>query len=63
MTLKRRLDRLETGGSGLPHHLPPEQWSDEQLMRLITAGGPHSKRPLTDAELETIARGEADLTL
>lgn len=57
--LKSRIDRLEiSGGNRFPHHLPPEQWTDEQLMRfiMVATNSPHE---LSDAELEAVAKGNA----
>ena len=54
--LDRRLTRLERNSTlALPWHLPKEEWSDEQLMAVITPG----RIDITDEELVEIAEGSA----
>ncbi|MBU6356442.1 MAG: hypothetical protein KJS79_06860 [Rhodospirillales bacterium] len=54
--LDRRIAAIEarTGDIALPHHLPPEQWTDDQLARLAT-GRRVKAASLTDADLIELA--------
>jgi hypothetical protein len=57
--IERRVAALESGVQiRLPHHLPIEAWTDDQLAALAT-GRAARAATVTDAELIEIAGGRA----